>query len=304
MSLQISTDIIFELKSVLGDFNEFNSNMNLLTTIKLTEIGFFADEIPLQDYGSKGERIDACLTFLLSKRLVDGRSALLILLNFLQSRVQDERKQRLDKVVVKIKSINDLEQKVTVLEPITTVLFLAADPTDAARLRLGAEFSEIRKRLTQSQLQSRFKLELPHLSVRADSIIQTLLDTPSHIVHFSGHGSSTGALCFENQDRQTHLVHPDALSALFKEFSHQVNCVLLNACYSEIQAKAIAKHVEFVIGMNYKVSDEAAIAFSTGFYQALGSGRTTEEAFEFGRIQIMLQDIPEHLTPVLIKKRE
>ena len=133
-------------------------------------------------------------------------------------------------------------------------------------------------------------------------ISQALLDVQPQILHFSGHGTTTGALCFENQIGETHPVQPDALAALFEQFAHQVNCVLLNACYSEIQAKAIAEYIKYVIGMNQAIGDKAAIAFAIGFYQALGAGRTIEDAYKLGCVQIRLQGIPEHLTPVLIKK--
>jgi hypothetical protein len=123
-------------------------------------------------------------------------------------------------------------------------------------------------------------------------------------VHFSGHGTAKGALCFENRAGQTQFVLPEALAALFEQFSDQVQCVVLNACYSEIQANAIAKHIGYVIGMNEAIGDKAAIAFTIGFYQALGAGRMIEDAYKFGCVQIGLQGIPEHLTPVLIKKRE
>jgi hypothetical protein len=186
-------------------------------------------------------------------------------------------------------------------EPVS-ILFLAADPTDASRLRLGEEFREIQEKLKLAQRREHFKLELPQLSVRPADITQALLDTHPCIVHFSGHGTSTGALCFENQTGQMQLVHSDALAGLFEQFTNQVNCVLLNACYSEIQAKAIAEHIEYVIGMNQAIGDKAAIAFVIGFYQALGAGRTIEDAYKLGVVQIRLQSIPEHLTPVLIKK--
>jgi hypothetical protein len=169
---------------------------------------------------------------------------------------------------------------------------------------LGEEFREIHEKLKLAQLRECFKLELPQLSVRPVDISQALLDVQPQIVHFSGHGTSTGALCFENQVGQTHFVQPDALAALFEQFAHQVNCVLLNACYSEIQAKAIAEHIEYVIGMNQAIGDDAAIAFAIGFYQALGAGRTMEEAYKLGCVQIGLQGIPEHLTPVLIKREQ
>lgn len=74
--------------------------------------------------------------------------------------------------------------------------------------------------------------------------------------------------------------------------------------YAENQAKAIARCIDYVVGMKKEISDTAAIAFSGGFYQALGGGKTIEEAFEIGRIQIMLEGVPEHLIPVLIRKDE
>jgi len=186
--------------------------------------------------------------------------------------------------------------------PKTSILFLAADPTDASRLRLGVEFREIQEKLKLAKLRGRFKLELPQLSVRPADFSQALLDVQPQIVHFSGHGTSEGALCFETERGQSHLVQPEALAAFFEQFAGQVKCVVLNACYSEIQARAIAKYIDYVIGMNQAIGDNAAIAFAIGFYQALGAGRSIEEAYKFGCVQIKLQDIPEHLTPVLIKK--
>ncbi|MFN8440105.1 MAG: CHAT domain-containing protein [Caldilineaceae bacterium] len=185
-----------------------------------------------------------------------------------------------------------------------SILFLAADPTDASRLRLGKEFREIDEQLTLAKKRDNFKLELPQLSLRSRDIARTLLNTQPQIVHFSGHGTSQGALCFENETGQAHLVQSDALAALFEQFADHVNCVVLNACFSRTQAEAIAKHIEYVIGMNKAIGDDAAIAFTIGFYQALGAGRSIGDAYKFGCIQIRLQSIPEHLTPVLIKKEQ
>lgn len=186
--------------------------------------------------------------------------------------------------------------------PIYSILFLSADPTDASRLRLGEEFREIQEKLKLARLRDKFKLELPQLSARPSDISQAMLDTQPHIVHFSGHGGKSGDLWFENQQGKTQRVQANALASLFEHFSSHVKCVLLNACYSEIQARAISKHIEYVIGMNHEVDDRAAIAFSIGFYQALGAGRTFEDAYKLGCVQIQLQDIPQNLIPVLIKK--
>lgn len=185
----------------------------------------------------------------------------------------------------------------------TSILFLAADPSDKARLRLGRELREIQEKLQLGKLRERFRLE-QRMSVRPEDISQALLDVQPRIVHFSGHGTSNGALSFENQIGQTHPILPAALSALFEQFSHHVDCVILNACYSDIQARAISKHINYVIGMNEAIGDKAAIAFAVGFYQALGAGQSVGKAFDLGRVQIQLQNIPEHLTPVLLRKEE
>ena len=72
------------------------------------------------------------------------------------------------------------------------------------------------------------------MSVRPADISQALLDVQPRIVHFSGHGMAEGALCFEDQAGEIHSVQPDFLAALFGQFSDQINCVILNACFSEI----------------------------------------------------------------------
>ena len=51
-----------------------------------------------------------------------------------------------------------------------------------------------------------------------------------------------------------------------------IRCVVLNACYSEAQAQAIAEAIDCVVGMTSAVGDDAAIEFATAFYRALGYG--------------------------------
>jgi hypothetical protein len=182
-----------------------------------------------------------------------------------------------------------------------TILFLAADPTNATRLRLGEELREIQEKLQLARQRDRFDLQ-QRWSVRPADISQALLDVQPQIVHLSGHGTSAGALCFEDQAGTALPIQPEALAALFEQFADQVQCVVLNACYSEVQAMAIADHIGCVIGMNQAIGDRAAIAFAVGFYQALGAGRSVEDAYKLGCVQIRLQGIPEHLTPVLMRK--
>jgi hypothetical protein len=54
--------------------------------------------------------------------------------------------------------------------------------------------------------------------------------------------------------------------------------------------------------MNQAIVDKAARKFAVGFYDALGAGRSIEDAYEFGCSAIYLEGISEHLTPVLKKQ--
>jgi hypothetical protein len=198
--------------------------------------------------------------------------------------------------VERIAAINrDLPSKVC-------ILFLAADPTDASRLRVGQELREIQEKLQLSARRDQIEL-FQRMSVRPEDVSQALLDVTPTIVHFSGHGTTGGELCFEDELGQARPVKLDALAALFEQFTPTIKCVVLNACYSEEQARVIANHIDNVIGMNEAIGDKAAIAFAVGFYQALGAGRNFEEAFKLGCVQIQLQGIPEHLIPVLVKRQ-
>ena len=79
-----------------------------------------------------------------------------------------------------------------------------------------------------------------------------------------------------------------------------MRCVVLNACYSQTQASAIAAHIDFVIGMSKAIGDRAAISFATAFYQALGFGKSVKTAFDLGSVQINLENLGEQDTPKLL----
>ncbi len=179
-----------------------------------------------------------------------------------------------------------------------TILILASNPTNETRLQLDKEIRQIDEGLRRSRNRDRFRLE-QRWAVRPEDLRRSLLDVEPQIVHFCGHGVGEEGLIFEDQAGQSRLISTEALADFFKLFAGKVECVVLNACYSEVQADAIACHINYVIGMNQAIGDGAAIQFTTGFYDALGAGRSIEEAYRFGCSAIQLEGIPEHLTPVL-----
>jgi hypothetical protein len=182
-----------------------------------------------------------------------------------------------------------------------TILFLTANPTDAARPRLSQELRNIGEGLQRSQKRDQFKLE-QRWAVHPLDIQRAMLDLEPNILHFSGHSEGEAGIVFENESGNTTLVDGEALASLFKLFSDKLNCIVLNGCYTEVQANVIAQHIPYVIGMNQAIWDKPAITFTVGFYDALGAGRDVEFAFKLGCTAIQLEGIAEHLTPVLIKK--
>lgn len=188
----------------------------------------------------------------------------------------------------------------TVSNKRSTILFLASDPSNASRLRLGQELREIQNCLQLAASRVRFQL-VERMSVRPRDLSQAILDARPSIVHFSGHGTASGELCLEDDLGHIHPVSARALADLFSLFAEQVQCVMLNACFSEKQARAIAEHISYVVGITQSIDDAAAIAFAGGFYKGVAAGRSIPDAFRLGVVELQLLNISDGAMPVLIR---
>ena len=179
-----------------------------------------------------------------------------------------------------------------------TILLLAANPFDTTQRRLASEVRDIEEGLALSAGRDRFKV-VSHWAVRPDDLRRALLKHQPQIVHFLGHGEGEQGLVFENDQGQAQRISGDALAGLFR-LCPSVECVLLNACYSAVQAEAIRDYVSYVIGMKAAIGDRAANKFAVGFYEALGYQRPIPQAYEFGLSAMALDGIDETSTPVLL----
>lgn len=181
------------------------------------------------------------------------------------------------------------------------ILVLTANPSNTGSdpLRLDAEVRRIEEALQRSRHRDRFQI-MTKLAVRATDLRRALLDHRPQIVHFSGHGTGEQGLVLENDVGKVQLVSTEALAGLFGIFeTGTIECVLLNACYSEIQATAIHQFVDCVIGMNQPIGDKSAVLFAEAFYDALGAGSPYDEAYKIGCSAIALEGSSEYSTPVL-----
>lgn len=168
----------------------------------------------------------------------------------------------------------------------TKILLLASNPN--SDLKLDREIRDLIEVIKKSPNRDRFIIET-RLAVRPQDLQAALLEVKPRIVHFCGHGDGERGLVLENDSGRLHFVSTEALANLFRHFNHQIECVLLNACYTQVQAEEIVKHINFVVGMRQPILDSSAVAFSTGFYGALGAGKSITKAYDFGCNRIHLE---------------
>ena len=164
------------------------------------------------------------------------------------------------------------------------ILILSSNPKGTSTLNLEIEKRTIRESLKDSE----FVIETRE-AVRPEDLQEALLKVKPKIVHFCGHGEGADGIVLMNDRGEINFASTGALKNLFKMFSDRIECIVLNACYSEVQANAIVEHINYVVGMNRSILDEAAILFARGFYAALGTDRSITKAYSMGKVAIQFE---------------
>jgi CHAT domain len=217
------------------------------------------------------------------------------------------------------------------------LLFLGANPPGTRELRIRDEHSRIMEKLAADKRQEEYQV-LTEFYARASDWQEILIRDKPNIIHFSGHGTDQGLghasdgsdsdrlindaarkkqkaeeaerlkgiVMYDESMRRAQLVSTVALDDLFslvteEDLGIQVKVVLLNACFSENQAVAIGKYVEYVIGTSDAVPDEAAIQFAAGFYFGMTQTMGIERAFRTGRSRALMTGLNDKNLFVLYK---
>lgn len=181
------------------------------------------------------------------------------------------------------------------------ILFFAANPKGMTPLQLDEEIRTITQKIRASKYRDTLNL-CSMWAVRSDDLLQYLNEHKPQVVHFSGHGSRSGEICLVDANGNPKSVSANAIRALFTTLKDNIRLVVLNACYSKIQAQAIVEVIDCVVGMNTAIGDRAAIIFAASFYRAIGFGRSIQEAFDQGITALLLEGIPEENTPELMTR--
>lgn len=163
-----------------------------------------------------------------------------------------------------------------------SILFLAANPINTSHLDLEEELRGVK-------LRDSIRLVAKH-AVRPDDLVRHVREENPNVIHFSGHGSTTGIALRDDTGG-----HRDVEGAQLERFlrGRGVELVVLNSCYSKHQADPILAAVKAVVGTTDAVDDEAALRFTSAFYRSLGDGYTVREAFRDATDAVALHGLPD-----------
>jgi len=179
------------------------------------------------------------------------------------------------------------------------ILLLAANPLDTPPLEIDRETEAVVDALQRAEHGRQFKVEQYH-SVYYTDLQSILMRERPHIVHFSGHGSESGEIIMQDESGMSHPISSSSLGRLFSLLKDNIRCVVLNACYTEKQAKEIVKHIDCVVGMSRAIQDETSIRFAKAFYEALGFGKDVRTSFDLACLQIDFSGLGEEDSPKLL----
>lgn len=181
------------------------------------------------------------------------------------------------------------------------ILMVLANPKGSDPLRLADEDRTIRECIKRSKHRDLLNEVIIH-AARPMDFQRKLLEDEYEVIHFSGHGTPSGQLAFEDEVGQIKLIPREAIASLLSKFP-SVKCVILNACYSVNKGHLTAIGDLCTIAMEGPISDEAAQIFTRGFYDALGAGKDYQFSYEMGCEAIKMEGLlMEANTPKFLGK--
>ena len=137
------------------------------------------------------------------------------------------------------------------------ILILASNTR--SDLRIAREIRDLKKAIERNKNSDQFDVEI-ELAVNVEDLDELLYDNQPYIVQFCGHGAGNQGLVFENQEGVEQFLSNKALSNLFRNCGREIECVLLNACHTEVQADLIVEHIPYVIGTSREILDKRPLA--------------------------------------------
>lgn len=171
------------------------------------------------------------------------------------------------------------------------ILFLSANPWTTSRILVDEEAREVFERIQEGPYRTRFAL-YNHAATRTIDLQKLLLFYRPHILHFSGHGNKQQKLILGGTPGRGKTIDRHGLVELLALYSAHLRVVLLNACFTKVQARLISGVIDYAIGTGKGIGDKAGVAFAGAFYRALGFGESIRDAFDSAKAELGLTKMP------------
>ncbi|MEO7269735.1 MAG: CHAT domain-containing protein [Knoellia sp.] len=192
------------------------------------------------------------------------------------------------------------------------VLAVIASPTDLPPLKVDTEWDALNVALADPiatgtvQLD---RLEQPMMS----ELAKWLRGNAVHVLHFVGHGAydvqhEDGVIYMCDKYGRSSAVSSAVLGPYSRDHD-PLRLIVLNAChtartgsddpFSGMAQSLVRQDTTAVVAMQFPISDDAAAAFSGGFYGALADGLPIDQAATAARKGLIADFATEWATPVL-----
>lgn len=181
------------------------------------------------------------------------------------------------------------------------ILFITSSPRDQTLLSPDEEVREIEDKIRKSEYRDSISF-FTRWAARPLDMLQAINEIKPTIIHFSGHGSETADLAFQDDLGHTKLVSKEGIVQSIATVTEDVKMIFFSSCFTHQQAEEIVEYVDAAIGMMEEIRDDSARIFAAYFYSAIGFGYSISKAFEQAKAALMLEDIPEESIPELYTK--
>jgi hypothetical protein len=196
------------------------------------------------------------------------------------------------------------------------ILVVSCQPTDAGAINAGLERANFETALKPLADRNALVIDwLEHATL--DGLNAKLRTGGYHVIHFIGHGDfvqgmGEGALVFETEQGFADIVSADRFAGVLRS-RETIRLIVLNSCegarssvddpFSGVAASLIERGFPAVIGMQFEISDAAAIKFAKYFYAVLAEGEPVDRAVAEARLAMFAsRDDVEWATPVLFMR--
>ncbi len=221
--------------------------------------------------------------------------------------------------IVRYLDLPEAVRPVSVTPPLQ-VLVMISSPRDCPPLDVEGEWRKLHQAL--SDLQERRLVALTRMDEATLTALQRQLRVGEyHVFHFVGHGdfdaeAQDGVLLLEDETERGRRAGGTYLGTLLQPH-RALSLAVLNACegarasrtdpFAGVAQSLVRQGVPAVIGMQFEVTDEAAIVFAHELYAAIADGYPIDAALTEARRAVFVKGSPKDVewgTPVLYMRAE